>query len=159
VVGLDSLIKTINQSSRKRPRFIPHNIKEVEVFYGLPPVRVEGLQYVSGRHNNPQTRRIPSLTGHGAFVSNLDKSGIIEIGVLDGSSTCASIQVTDALGIPFPIAVTDLNTAGTSTLAGSACRLVGTPEWRRGLFPGSKIYTFEVDALMISDGLRTESRA
>jgi len=60
----------------------------------------------------------------------------------------------DFTGIPFPIAVTDLDSAGTSTVIASACRLIGTPEWRRSRLPGIKIYTFGTPMLKISDGLR-----
>jgi len=134
--------------------YIPHDIRDVLVLYGLPPVPVYGLEYVFARHNEPQTRLVMSLTGKGVFVPNQNKSGVIEFAVLNGTVTGAGIQIVEMLGMPFPMVITDKSSGGLSTVVALSARLIGTPEWRREALPGLDIYTFACDDLFISTGLR-----
>lgn len=120
----------------------------------MPPVPFIGLQYVYVQHNSPQTRLFMGLSGHGVFVENKNSSGIIEIGLLSGSVSIAGIQVLELTGIPFPIAITDLDSGGTSTVVASACRRVSTPVWRRQAMPGIEVITLATPQLIISEGLR-----
>lgn len=149
-----SLIKKIKELFGNRVNYRPYNIRSTEIMYGTPPTPILGLAYVFARHNRPQTKLIMGFTGTGPFVSNNNSSGIIEIGIMTGSASCAGIEVMDLTGIPFPIIVTDKDSGGTSTVVASACRRTDTPEWRRDKLPGISIFTFSTPRLLISDGLR-----
>jgi hypothetical protein len=94
------------------------------------------------------------LTGKGIFIPNINSSGIIEIGIMNGSASCAGIELLELTGIPFPLAATDGDTGGTGTILASACRRVGTPEWRREALPSIDIHTFHTPQLIINNGLR-----
>jgi hypothetical protein len=131
----------------------PYDFSNVSVLVGTPPLRITGLQYIFSRHTAPQTGLVMSLTGGGAFVSNYNQSGIIELGILRGTVSGAAIQMIDLAGIPYPIAITDEASGGTSTVLASGCRRVGTPEWRRSATTGIDVYTFESPRLALSDGL------
>lgn len=151
---MSELTKQIQEMFSDEPNFRPYNIKNNIILYGAPPVPFKGINYLYSRYNNPQTKLVMCLKGTGIFVSNRDQSGIIEVGILDGSVSCAGIQVMESTGIPFPIAVIDTDSGGLSSIAASACRRVGTPEWRRDKVVGIKTFTFETPRLFISDGLR-----
>lgn len=133
---------------------MPYSIAKIDIFYGAPPVPVVGLHYIFARHNVPQTRLIMSLNSSGVFAGNNNKSGIIEMGIMNGSLTCAGFQLMDTTGIPFPIIAVDRTSGGSSQVVASACRRVNTPEWRRAALPGIDIYTFETPRLYMFDGLR-----
>ena len=132
----------------------PYDLRDTVIMYGVPPVPIKGLEYVYAQHMQPRTKLVMSLTGDGVFVGNQNQAGIIEIDIMTGSVSCAGIEVMELTGIPFPMAITDKSTAGTSTVLASACRRVGTPEWRREAFPGISVFTFATPRLLISDGLR-----
>jgi hypothetical protein len=134
--------------------YLPYNMSEVQVMFGAPPIPIKGLAYVLADHLQQQTRLIMGLSGTGVFVSNRNKSGIIEFGLLDGVMSNAAIQVLNLTGIPFPIAITDNTTGGTSTVLGAKCRLIKTPAWRRDRLPRVNIFTFYTDFLAISHGVR-----
>jgi hypothetical protein len=148
------LIKKYNDLFGSNINYRPYNIKNTQFLYGAPPVPITGLQYVFAKHDYAQTKLVKCLTGKGIFVSNQSKSGLIELALMQGSPTCAGIQIVDFTGIPFPILITDLDSGGTSTVIASACRRVDTPEWRREAMPGLSIFTFATPRLLISDGLR-----
>lgn len=137
-----------------RVDYMPHNIKDTTVMYGIPPFLVGGLDYVFARYTNAQNKLVMSLNAKGVFVRNRNKSGIIEFGILNGTATGAGIQLAEMPGIPFPIIVSDSSTGGTGTCVALKCKRVGTPEWRRGASPGLDIYTFESSTLLISTGTR-----
>ena len=151
---MKALIKEISKHFGDFPVYKAHNLREVTFLYGTPPVRIVGLQYVLARHNYQQTIPKQCLTGKGVFLANKNNSGIIELGIMTGSASCAGIQVMDFTEIPFPISVSDGTSGGTSTVVASACRRIGTPEWRREKEPGLTIFTFYATRLLISDGLR-----
>lgn len=148
------IIKNIKNAFSDRPFYKPYNIKNTSIMYGIPPVPIRGLQYIFAQHTNPRTALIMGLTGSGVFVGNKNQSGIIEIGILEGTVSGGGIQLLELTGIPFPIMVTDTTSGGTSTVIATACRLVGTPQWRRDRLPDIKPYTFAVENLAISDGVR-----
>jgi len=149
-----ALVKAFTGFGEAKPDYMPWNIGDIKITVGAPPIHVQGLKYVFARHNVPQTQMIMSLTGKGVFASNKNNSGIIEFALLRGVEAGAVVQVLDYAGIPYPISVVDTATGGSSMAAGSACRLVGTPEWRREMFPGFEIYTFATVRLLISTGAR-----
>lgn len=136
------------------PHYVPYNIKDTQIVYGVPAVGITGLHYIFARHNQPQNKRFGCLTGGGFFASNLNTSGIIEIGLLEGSASCAVFQIQAMTGIAYPLVATDTSTAGTSLISCDACRLVGTPEWRRERTVGLSVFTFEAKRLGISLGMR-----
>jgi len=149
-----SLVSLIKEAFSDQPNLRAYDIGEVKILYGVPPVKIVGLEYIFAKHDAPQTRHIKCLTGGGPFVGNVSSAGIIELGILTGSASCAGIQVMEMTGIPFPISVADLGTGGTSFVAASACRRVDTPEWRREAISGLTIFTFKAARLAMSDGLR-----
>ncbi len=149
-----SLISQIKDVFKDEPDLKVYDIGGIKILYGVPPVKVVGLQYIFARHDAPRTQLFKCLTGGGTFVSNLSSAAIIEIGVLTGSATCAGIEVMEMTGIPWPIAVTDLGTGGSSSVLASACRRTDTPEWRRGAVSGLSVFTFACARTIISDGLR-----
>jgi len=134
--------------------YLPYDINDTKIFYGVPPVKMGGFDFVSARHTNPQSQLVMSLGGGGVFVENINKAGVIEIGLLNGALSAAAIQIMELTGIPTPITITDLSSKGTSTVFGAACKLIGTPEWRRDLQPSLTIYTFECPNLLVSQGVR-----
>ena len=148
------LIKKVNALLGEEVDYLPWNIRDVEIFYGTPPVPVHGLEYVFARHNRAQTKRVGSLTGKGCYVNNINKSGIIEFATLRGTVTGGGVEIAEATGIAFPMNIVDKSSGGTSQVAALSCRRVGTPEWRRDEFPGLAIFTFECDNLVISEGVR-----
>jgi len=152
-VSTSSLIKAIKDVFGDSIQYVPYDLRSTTIMVGMPPVPIKGLVYIVARHNNPQTRYVKSLTGHGVYVANNDRSGTIELGIVRGTVSCAAIQVTDLVGVPYPIAITDTATGGTSSVLAASCRRVGTPEWRRAALPDLAVYTFAADKLIISDGL------
>lgn len=131
-----------------------YSVRDSQVFIGAPPSPLFGMSYVYSKHNQSQTITFQSLTGGGAYVPNKNHSGIIELGIINGSPSNAYIQLLELAGIPYPIKVTDLKSGDTSFAGAFACRRVGTPEWRRGRMPTLSVYTFYTHELLLSDGLR-----
>lgn len=148
------LIKSINKVVGGNVNYLPYDISQIVITYGVPPIPIRGLEYVWAKHNNPQKKLVMSLNGKGVFVSNNNTSGIIEIALLGESVSCAGIQAMGLTGIPFPIAISDMTTGATSSVLASACQLVETPEWRREKMPSLNIFTFATPKLIISNGLR-----
>lgn len=149
-----ALIKAVKGLMGDKVDYMPHSLANAVVLYGVPPVPVRGLDYVFARYKHPQNRLVMSLNGKGVYVSNNNKSAIIEFGILNGTVTGAGVQIAELVGIPFPIILTDKTSGGTSTCIALSCRRVGTPEWRREKLPGVDIYTFETDRLLMSTGVR-----
>ena len=133
--------------------YVPYDLDNVKIMYGLPPFKVGGFDYVFASRLSPDARLVMSLNNTGVFVNNQNKSGIIEIGLLNGCFSSGLIQIANAVGIPFPVVITDTSTLGTSTVLGTACRAVETPEWRRELFPSLTVYTLWTPRLLISQGV------
>ncbi len=134
--------------------YVPYSMDDVVIMYGVPPFKVGGIDYVFAQRTNDEVRMVMGLNGKGVFIENKNKSGIIEFGLQNGSLSGGAIQVANMTGIPFPVAITDKSSKGTSTVLGSACRLIQTPGWRRDLFPGLTIYTLHTPRLLISQGVR-----
>lgn len=153
-MSIQSIIDRINAVSGDDINYVPYNFKDMLVSVGTPPVPIRGLHYILSRHDRPQTKYVPSLAGPGPFVANQNMSGTIELGIMSGTVSGAAIQVIDTLGIPFPISIVDAKSGGTSAVVASACRRVGTPEWRRGAVLGIDTYTFRTARLLLSDGIR-----
>jgi len=138
-----------------RPNYVAYDFEKVQLMFGVPPAPIKGLSYIFADYYQQQSKLVMSLNGKGVFVANKNKSGIIEFGLLDGVVSNGVVQVTDMTGIPIPIAITDGTTTGTSTIIGTACRLIKTPAWRKERLPGVNIYTFSTPVLLISHGVRS----
>ncbi|MCP4709222.1 MAG: hypothetical protein GY869_11405, partial [Planctomycetes bacterium] len=101
-MGAVELIKSIVGADGE-VNYEPWSMDDVKIFYGIPPIRVRGFEYVIARHNFPQWKLVMSLTGSGVFVPNNNKSGTIEIGILNGSASVAGVDIIQLTGIPFPL--------------------------------------------------------
>jgi hypothetical protein len=132
----------------------PYSPSDIIITAGAPPVCVGGWDYVWARYNNPQNKRFPNLGGRGVFVSNTDKSGLLEIGILQGMISGGALDILDTAGVAVPIVVLDKGSGGTSGVVATACRRVSTPEWRRQKLPEIVPFTFEVTHMEISWGLQ-----
>jgi hypothetical protein len=141
-------------AGRERINIKAYNIKKITVAYGLPPVVVEGLDYVIARHMYPQTVYRSSLNGTGKFVGNNNQSGIIEIGVLEGSPSAAALDLLHLTGISFPLVVVDETTGGTGTVVGTACRQVDVREWRRSASVNIRAFRYAATRLVAVHGIR-----
>ena len=150
-----NLTKIVNSiSADGNVNYQAYDIRDTNFFYGVPPVPIIGVDYISASFTAARTRMFRCLTGNAVHASNLNISGTIEVGLLSGSVSGAAIQMMNFTGVPFPIFIEDGKSGGTSTVTGTACRLIDTPEWRRDRTPGLDIYTFSVDKLVISHGIR-----
>jgi hypothetical protein len=152
VAEIAELIKSI-AGKVGQIHYVDHNFGNIKVFWGIPPVQLTGLSYVLAYHTAPKNKLIKSLNSSGVFVSNQNTSGIVELGILSTSVSCAAIQIIDLTGLAAPFALTDSD-AILSTAAGAAAKLTVTPEWRRSKNPNVTVYTFEVDKLIISHGMK-----
>ncbi|MCP4537160.1 MAG: hypothetical protein GY832_08425 [Chloroflexi bacterium] len=153
-MGASDLINKINNLVGGDVHYLPYNIKNTKVTYGVPPVPIRGIQSLFARHSSRQVRRVGSLTSKSVFVSNKNQAGVIGFVLMAGTVSCAAIEVMALSGIPFPITGTDVSTGGSGLFLGTACRPIGTPEFRREAMPGFTVYTFEVDRLIINQGVR-----
>jgi hypothetical protein len=133
--------------------YYPWNINDTKVMFADPLTHIRDIEYVICKHNNPQTKMFSSLAGGGVFVSNRNQSGTIEIGVANFSISVGRIELSGLTGIPFPITIQDIVSAGTSSVIGTACKQTDTPEWKRAAAPEIKIYTFETPRLLIAQGI------
>lgn len=149
-----AIAKLLGAFSGAKIDYVPYSMEDVVIMYGIPPFKVGSLDYVFAQRANPEARMVMGLNAKGVFVNNRNKSGIIEFGLQNGSLSGGAIQVANLTGIPFPVAVTDKSSKGTSTVLGSACRMIQTPGWRRALFPDLTIYTLHTPRLLISQGVR-----
>jgi hypothetical protein len=130
-----------------------HDFGKISVKYGLPPVSLVGLDYVLAYHTNSKNRLVMSLTGGGAFVTNQNLSGIIEIGILQQSVSVAAIQALALLGASFPFIISDSN-AALSSVVGTAAQLIQTPRYSQEASAGVTQFQFAVDRLAISHGMK-----
>jgi len=134
--------------------YLPYNIADTSIVLGTPQVPMVGVEYVWARYDAQQTTMIKSLNGKSIFVSNNNRTGTIEFGLLDGTASNGAVEILNLTGIPFPINIVDSKTGGTSRVLGTACRLIATPEWRRDAIPGVNIYTFSCARLEVNQGIR-----
>ncbi len=132
----------------------PYDMRKVRVFYGLPPIPINGLAYITAQFKAPRTRDVDCLSGDGVIVDNSNKSGTIELGLMSGSVSAGAIQVTGYMQQPFPLIIEDESSGGTSTVVAPACRLADTPVWRREARPGIDVYTFTAPRMAIVHGMR-----
>ena len=153
-MSLKDLVAGINNISKDRINFVAYDLRDTLILFGVPPSPIKGVDYVFAQHLNPQNVLIMGLTAKGVFASNLNTSGIIELGLMRGSPAAALIEVTLLSGIPVPISIIDEATSGTSTVLASACRRTDTPQWRRGAVPDLEVYTFSTPRLIMTGGLR-----
>lgn len=148
-----ALIKAIEERVGQL-HYAPYNIEDILVSIGLPPVPIVGLHYIIARYNRDRSRLRNDLRGGGVFVNNLNSSGVVEIGLLSESASAATIVTYARAGVAFPIASTDTQTLGTSSIAATECKLIRTPEWRRDRTVGVTVFTFETPRLLVNHGLR-----
>lgn len=149
-----TLAKLLTGDILDRVAYAPHNIAAVQLFYGVPPVSLSGLDYVFAMFDNPQNVLKMGLGSSGRFVPNRNQSGTIEFALIDGSISNGIVQLGSETKIPFPIVVQDTRSAGTSYISAESCMLVSTPEWRKELTVGMKVYTFKTKKLTISTGIK-----
>lgn len=133
---------------------LAYSFNDTKVLIGAPLKPLLGLEYVSARHLNPQTKRFQCLSGRGVFASNTNQAGIIEIGLLRGSPAQGSIELAQLSGIPYPIIMQDIASGGSSQVVATACQMTSTPEWKREAVPGVNVFTFETTRLFIAHGLQ-----
>jgi hypothetical protein len=149
-----TLAKLLTGDILDRVAYAPHNMAKVRLFYGVPPVPISGLDYVFATYDNPQTMLKMGLDGKGRYIQNRNLSGTIEFGIIDGSASNGIMQLALLTGIPYPIAIIDEQSAGTSFVAAGAATRVGTPEWRKELTVGMQVYTFKTAQLFMSTGIK-----
>jgi hypothetical protein len=145
------LVKSLVGWGSQRVDYVPHDINDVMVMVGVPPIRVRGLEYVMAQRSVSPQKLHMCLTGNGTFTRNTNQSGIIEIAVLAKTLSVTMLELIN-IGIAWPIAITDTGTAGLSTVLADKAMRVATPEWRKGKFPGLDIFTFATPRLIISHG-------
>lgn len=133
--------------------YTPYRFNSTKTAAGVPPVPIEGLDYIWARHKVPQVALVMGLTGTGLFLQNRNQSGIVEFGLMNGAGCIAALEMFQLTGIPFPVTSLDTACQGSGIIA-LECRRVETPEWRRAKFPSLDIYTFETPRLMINWGIR-----
>lgn len=150
----DLLASIVDFGEGNKVNYVPHNFQTTQVLYGLPPLPVHGLQYVFAQHNFPQAKLHMSLNTKGVFVNNLNQSGIFEFAILASSLSSSGIAAMQLAPIAWPLSMIDTATNGLSTWIATAVRQVGTPQDRKGAFPGLEIYTFATPRLIISRGTR-----
>ena len=121
------VLKAVASIGAHNVNYKPYNISHTDVFYGLPPVPITGINSIRAVNTAPQTRMVPSLTGGGVHLDNINKSGLVEIGVMSGSVAGGAIQVMAAFKVPFPIIIEDSQSGGSSTVVATECRLSETP--------------------------------
>jgi hypothetical protein len=127
---------------------------DIVISAGIPPILISGWDYVFARYNKPQIKRFPNLGGRGRFVNNIDKSGIIEIGILQGAIAGGILDILSSIGIAIPILLIDIGSGGTSGVLSTSCCRTETPEWRREAIPGIIPFTFEATFMTISSGIQ-----
>lgn len=129
------------------------NFNDTKIVVGAPPFPLDGLDFITARYAAPQAKLFKCLTGGGIFASNVNQSGIIEIGIAQWAVGNGSFQIADLTGIPFPVMIEDIASGGTSTVIASACRQTDKPAWTRQAIPGVYTYTFETPRILISHGI------
>lgn len=149
-----TLAKILTGDILDRVVYTPHNMSNVRLFYGVPPVPISGLDYVFATYDNPQTYLKMGLDGKGRYIANRNRSGSIEFAIIDGSLSNGIMQLALLTGIPFPIVVTDARSGGTSFVAAGAATRVDTPQWRKELTVGMQVYTFKTAQLFMSAGVK-----
>ncbi len=155
-----TLITQLNLLDAGKVNYIPYSFADdIRIMVGTPPVRIVGLDSIACGMLNPPSKLVMSLNNTGIFVNNLNQAGFIELTLLDGSFSSGAIQAIEYLGIPFPIAVVDTASGGTSRVLGTACRRVNTPTWRRSLRPGRVVFTFHTPRLLLFNGIRLAQSA
>lgn len=132
----------------------PYSPADVVVSVGAPPDKLTAWDYVLAYHKNPQKKLFQSLGGGGCSANNLNKSGIIELGILQSSIDCGLLDILDQAGIPIPIICVDKGTGGTSGFTALTSQRVDTPKWRRALKAGVIQFTFETNELQIDWGVQ-----
>lgn len=132
----------------------PYSPRDIVISVGIPPEKLDAWDFVWARYNKPQVKRFGNLGGRGVFVPNIDKSGILEIGVMQSSVDCGVMDIMELMGIAIPITVVDVGTAGTSGVIATSCRRVETPEWRRDAMLGIVLFTYEASFMSISWGIQ-----
>lgn len=139
--------------------YVPYDIRDTHVFYGIPPVPMVGINRVLARYTSPSTRLVNCLTTKGVHATNKNKSGIIELEIMSGSVSGGAIQVIGYMNQPVPLFIEDTKTGGTSTIIAPECRLAETPAWRREATPGVDVWTFTSTTMTIIHGMRLVSDA
>lgn len=154
--GIDlvfDLIQTIN-SVRGTDNYEPYSMDDVEILIGAPPGAYPGVHSIRATRNQPKAKLFKCFTQNGAFVSNRDISGVIQIVVAPESPLHSALQVLDLSGIGFPIYATDTGTAGSSFIASTSSRVINTPIWTKSRSVQLVTYTIECKRLAVNGGIR-----
>ena len=147
------LIKKIAASTGD-VEYRPYSMEDVIVSVGAPPTILNGVDFVAAYRNEPKAKMFNCFTQVGAFVSNRNLKGYIEIGVMRESSAEAALRVIDATGVNFPIYCSDRGTNGSSFFASSRARIVNTPMWRKSANHDTTVFMLEASRLLITGGIR-----
>jgi len=132
----------------------PYNIKDTNVFYGIPPVPMLGVNRISAQYMAPRARLVHCLTTKGIHVGNLNTAGFIELEIMSGSVSGGAIQVIGYMEQPVPMFIEDSKSGSTSTIIAPECRLVDTPAWHREASPGVDVWIFSAPKMTIIHGMR-----
>ena len=148
------IIELLKVAGDANINYTPYNIARTDVWYGMPPLPIEGIAHIRAQYTAPRTKMVQSLTGKGVHVDNSNTGGIVELGVMAGSVSGGAIQVMGLLAQPFPLIIEERTSAGSATVVATACRLADTPVWRREATPGIDVYTFTAPLMAIVGGMR-----
>lgn len=149
------LIAGINISSGL-VHYEPYSMEDVSVFVGVPQLALKGVERIRAYRLQPKGKLVNCLTGGGAFVSNRNLNGFIELTVATESPAHAVLQIQDISGAGFPLRATDSKTGGSSFCASTSCRVVLTPEWAKSRSSQFTVYTIAAKRLLISGGIRKQ---
>jgi len=153
-MGASDLIDKVNSLLGERVNYAAYDLSKVVLTVGAPPIILHGIDYIMSAHRVPQNRMVMGLNAKGKFVSNRNKSGLIEFGLMANTISTGILEILQLAGVAFPISVIDRTTNATSAVFASKCRRVGTPEWRRAAAPELEIFTFHTPRLLKSEGVR-----
>ena len=134
--------------------YVPYDIRDTNIFYGIPPIPIRGLNRVSVDYIAPRAAHFSCLTGKGCHAGNKNTAGIIELELMAGSVSGGATQVLSFLEQPMPFFIEDGQSGGTSLIIAPECRLLQTSPWKREATPGTDTYVFSSVRMSIIHGMR-----
>ena len=132
-------------------------MEDVAFYVGIPPVTVRGVHSLRAYREQSKAKLFPSLAQGGAFVSNRNLNGLVQVILANESPAHALMQVFDLSGIGFPIKAEDAGTAGGSSfIRATSCRVINTPKWMKSERSDFVTYLLACKNLIISGGIRKQ---
>jgi hypothetical protein len=133
---------------------LPYCFSDTVVMWGVPPIKLSGLDSVKVRYLTPRVKRFSSLGGGGCFLGTRSTAGEINLRFGQGMFSVAHVELLSGLGFPVPMVITDISSGGTASIVATACRLVDTGEFvREGEAPLID-FKFETERMIMFHGLR-----